>query len=536
MKLEFLGAARVVTGSCYLLETNGHKLLVDCGMFQGSKRVRAMNYEEFAFNPADIDCVLLTHAHVDHCGLIPKLVREGFKGEIYATKATCDLATIMLPDSAHIQESDAEMMNRKGQRSGDAPIMPLYDIDDATDALSHFKAIPYGERFAVEDNVEIIFRDAGHIIGSAIIEVFVSEDEKTTKLVFSGDLGQPKQPIIKDPTVIDGADYLLVESTYGDRLHKIYDKEQALAEIVNDTMDRGGNLIIPSFAVGRTQTLIYYFYRLWKSGRIDGEVPIIIDSPLAIEASTIFGKNVQDFDDETLSMMKNGEFEKMPQLRFCKTPEESRALNSEESSAIIISASGMADAGRILHHLKHNLWRPESTILFVGYQAEGSLGRRLVDGIKRVKVMGEDIAVRAKIQVLNGFSAHADSSQILEWVGNIQNPKPAKVFIVHGESAAQGALQNELTKELGLDVYVPFKGDSVMIEGRECEIQASALPKVVVEKEMEDYLQTLDSAYRSFRRNVLQFVIRQPQQMEPLIRTIDKGWNYMKKLFANYNF
>lgn len=536
MKLGFWGAARVVTGSCYLLETNGHNILVDCGMFQGSKRVKAMNYEEFAFSPAEIDCVLLTHAHVDHCGLIPRLVREGFKGEIYATKATCDLATIMLPDSAHIQESDAFVLNRKGQRSGAEPVMPLYDYNDAQAALSCFRSVAYEERFNLMDNVEVVFRDAGHIIGSAIIEVYVTENDKTTKIVFSGDIGQPDQPIIKDPTIIDGADYLLVESTYGDRLHQIYDKEQTLAEIINDTMDRGGNVIIPSFAVGRTQTLLYYLCRLTKSGMIDKDIPIIIDSPLAIEATLIFGKNVQDFDDKTVEMMKNGEFQKLLNVTACKTADESKAINSQDSSAIIISASGMADAGRILHHLKHNLWRPESTVLFVGYQAEGSLGRRLVDGIKRVKVMGEEIAVRAKIQMMDGFSAHADSRQLLDWVGHFQNPKPAKVFIVHGESSAQGALQSEFEEELGLDVYVPFKGDMAIIEGRECEIQSSTLPKVTVEKEMEEYLQTMDSAYRSFRRQILQRVMSQPQLMEPLIKTIEKGWNYMKKLFANYNF
>jgi metallo-beta-lactamase family protein len=534
MRLEFLGAAHTVTGSCYLLETNNHKIMIDCGMFQGSKRTRALNYEEFRFNPAEIDCVLLTHAHVDHCGLLPKLCREGFKGSIYATRATCELASIMLPDSAHIQESDAELKNRKGQRSGEEPVQPLYSLADAEDALKHFSAIPYEETIVVADNIKALYRDAGHILGSAMIELYVTEEDKTTKLVFSGDLGQPDQPIIKDPSIIEGADYLVVESTYGDRLHQIYDKEETLAEIINDTMDRGGNLIIPSFAVGRTQTLLYYFYKLWKAGRID-DVPIILDSPLAIAATRIFVRNTQEFDQESIDFLDKGGMPQLPQLQICETAAESKALNSSEGSAIIISASGMADAGRILHHLKHNLWRPESTVLFVGYQAEGSLGRRLVDGIKRVKIMGEEVAVRAKIQMLDGFSAHADSRQILDWMEHIQEPKPAKVFIVHGEAPAQEALKEEIEKRFGEEVYIPFQGDAAKIEGRSSEIEASKIPKISVEMEMEEFLRTVDSIYRQQRRRILQLVIRQPELMEPVIKTVEKGWNYMKKLFSNYN-
>ena len=534
MRLEFLGAAHTVTGSCYLLETNSHKIMIDCGMFQGSKRIRTLNYDAFRFNPAEVECVLLTHAHVDHCGLLPKLCREGFKGEIYATRVTCELASIMLPDSAHIQESDAELRNRKGQRSGDEPVQPLYSLDDAADALKHFSEIPYEKRIFITDNVEAIYHDAGHIMGSAIIEVYVTEKDKTTKLVFSGDLGQPAQPILKDPSIIHGADYLVVESTYGDRLHQIYDKEETLAEIINDTMDRGGNLIIPSFAVGRMQTLLYYFYKLWKAGRID-DVPIILDSPLAIAATRIFVRNTQEFDEEALDLLTKGGMPQMPQLQVCETAAESKALNSSESSAIIISASGMADAGRILHHLKHNLWRPESTILFVGYQAEGSLGRRLVDGIKRVKIMGEDVAVRAKVQMLDGFSAHADSHQILDWVEQIQDPKPAKIFIVHGEAPAQEALKEQIEKRFGEEVYIPFQGDVAKIDGRTSEIEVSNIPKVSVEMEMEDFLRTVDSVYRQQRRKILQLVIRQPELMEPIVKTVEKGWTYMKKLFSNYN-
>ena len=350
-------------------------------------------------------------------------MREGFKGTVYATQATCDLVRIMLPDSAHIQESDAELMNRKGRRRGDEPIQPLYGVDDAMDALKQFAPVHYDQELRLSDNLRVFFRDAGHILGSAILEIYVKEGDKETKLVFSGDLGQPDQPLLRDPTIIHGADFVITESTYGDRLHQLYDKETALIEIVNETMDRGGNLIIPSFAVGRTQTLLYYFYRLHCEGRLDPDIPIIIDSPLAINATRVFLKNFRDFDEDSLKVFgKDGKVPDFAQVHLCETAAESRALNTSEGSAIIISASGMADAGRVLHHLKHNLWRPESTILFVGYQAEGCLGRRLIDGITRVRVLGEEIAVKAQIKSLDGFSAHADANQLMSWLGEFRDP------------------------------------------------------------------------------------------------------------------
>ncbi|BEU87661.1 MBL fold metallo-hydrolase [Selenomonas sp. TAMA-11512] len=536
MKLTFLGAAHMVTGSCYLLESMGKKFLVDCGMFQGGRRTRDLNYREFQFIPADIDCVLLTHAHIDHCGLLPKLCKEGFRGEIFATKVTTELAQIMLPDAAHIQEYDTQIMNRKGQRSGDEPVQPLYTMEDAVSSLKHFVSVEYNERFAIADHISVCYRDAGHIMGSAIIEIFIHENGEETKLVFSGDLGQPDQPILKNPTAIKGADYLIVESTYGDRLHQMYDREQALLDIIQDTMDRGGNVIIPSFAVGRTQTLLYYFYKLWKEGRME-DIPIILDSPLAISATRIFMENMQDFDEEAIALFSEsgGTIPQMPHLHICKTAEESRALNSRDSSAVIISASGMADAGRVLHHLKHNLWRPESTVLFVGYQAEGSLGRRLLDGAKRVRVLGEEIVVRANIKMLDGFSAHADLHQIMDWLEPLQEPRPAKIYIVHGEAPAAESLKEQIEKKLGEDVYIPFYGDMVNIEGRTDTLTASALPEIHVEMEMEDFLRTVDSTYRQQRRRLLQYVVRNPQHMETVIRTMQKGWNYMRRLFSNYN-
>lgn len=536
MRLEFLGAAHTVTGSCYLLESEDRRFLVDCGMFQGARRIRELNYNDFSFSPAAIDAVILTHAHVDHSGLIPKLVRQGFKGKIYSTKATYDLAQIMLPDSAHIQESDAQIMNRKNARRGMEPQQPLYTLDDALKALTSFEPKHYGETWQLAENIKARFSDAGHILGSAIVELWVTEGPKSTKLVFSGDLGQPNQPILRDPTPVDGADFLLVESTYGDRMHKEYDKETKLLEIINDTMDRGGNLIIPAFAVGRTQTLLYYFYNLWKSGRLDADIPIVIDSPLAINATRVFLKNYEDFDEEMLKIIeRDGTVPSFPQLRLCVTPEESRALNSSEGSAIILSASGMADAGRILHHLKHNLWRPESTVLFVGYQADGSLGRRLVDGVKRVRVLGEEVVVRAKIENLKGFSAHADAGQIMAWLSQVTSPKPAKIFIVHGESQSQDALKSRIQKELGIEVYIPFRGDVARISGRASEIQYSTIPAVSTEMEMEDILRTFDEDYRLTRRKLLQYVIRQPKAMDGLVKVLQKARSYIKKLLAAYN-
>ena len=534
MKLQFLGAAHTVTGSCFLLESEGRKVLIDCGMFQGAKRLRELNYQPFQFKPAEIDSVLLTHAHIDHCGLVPKLCREGFRGSIYATKVTCELAAIMLPDSANIQESDAEIMTRKEKRSGGVTVKPLYTVDDAERSLQQFVPVRHDERLQITPAIEVVYRDAGHIIGSAFLEVYVTEAGVKKKLLFSGDLGQPGQPIIKDPVFAEGADYLIIESTYGDRLHPMEEtKADSLAEAINDTVDRGGNLIIPAFAVGRTQTLLYYLYKLWKSGRIS-DVPIILDSPLAIAATRIFLKNTQEFDEDMVEMLRHdGRVPQMPQLQICESADESKALNEREGSAIIISASGMADAGRVLHHLKHNLWRPESSVLFVGYQAEGSMGRRLIEGIKRVKIMGEEVSVKAKLYKIDGFSAHADRNQLLEWLEHLKNPQPKHIFVVHGEAPSAGSLKEEIEKRFSLDAYVPFFGDTAVIEGDACRIEAADIPEVSIEKDMEEYLQLLDAEYRQFRRQLLYFVIREPATMESVIKNVEKGWRYLKKLISN---
>lgn len=532
MRLQFLGAARMVTGSCYLLEIGKKKVLVDCGMFQGSKAIRAMNYRNFSFQPSEIDCVLLTHAHVDHCGLIPKLCKQGFKGKIYATKVTNELCQIMLPDSAHIQEFDAEISNRKGQRAGRRPIEPIYTLDDALASLEQFMSVAYDVDLVLGPELRVRFRDAGHIIGSAILEIFVTEADKEVKLLFSGDLGQSNQPIIKDPTIINGADYIIVESTYGDRLHQFYEREDYLAEIINDAIERGGNVVIPAFAVGRTQTMLYYLHKLWRERKIP-EIPIILDSPLAIAATKIFAKNTQEFDDESQQLLhKDGSLPQMPQFIISQTAEESRAINNREGSSIIISASGMADSGRILHHLKHNLWRPESSILFVGFQAQESMGRRLLDGIKRVKIMGEEVRVKAKIYNLEGFSAHADRHQIMDWLSNVVNPKPANIFFVHGESLAAGSLSEAVAEKLTASTYVPHFGDVAVIDGRNYSIEETKLVIEPAAKDLEDFLSLIEADYRQIRKQMINLIMREPEKLPDTTKKLTKALKYLKKLLA----
>lgn len=531
MRLTFLGAATTVTGSSYLLEAGDQRFLIDCGMFQGSKTIVAFNRRSFAFNPSDIAGVLLTHAHIDHSGLIPKLVKEGYKGSIYATKATVELCSIMLPDSAHIQEFDAEIASRKGKRAGRPPVEPLYTVIDAQNSLPYFTPVEYNTELELSTSVRVRFQDAGHILGSSILEIWVTEQGKTTKLVFSGDLGQPGQPIIKDPTYIEEADYLVMEATYGNRSHEEFEnKEEILAEVINATVKRGGNIIIPAFAVGRTQILLYYLHRLKKEGKIP-DIPVIIDSPLAISATDIFRQNPQDYDAEayTMTYTEHDSPLNMPHLAFTRTAEESKALNNIDYPVIIISASGMADAGRIQHHLKHNLWRPESSILFVGYQAEGSLGRRLVEGVKKVRILGEEISVKAAIHNLEGFSAHADREQLLHWVSAFKK-KPANIFLVHGESEATSALAATLKEQLGLSAYIPRYGDAAVIDGREWQLVESNI--VVIQpavQQLTDYLKAMDALYQNGRQRLEQIVLERPDRMPEIIARLEKINKYVQK-------
>ena len=528
MKLTFLGAAKMVTGSSYLLTVGSQKILIDCGMFQGSKAITVNNSREFLYDPTAIDCVLLTHAHIDHSGLLPKLCKSGFKGMIYATKVTNELCGIMLPDSAHIQELDAEFANRKGKRAGKKNVEPLYTIDDARTCLTQFSPVDYDAVVTLNASVKVCFRDAGHILGSAMVEVWVTEEGKTVKLLFSGDLGQPNQPIIKDPTLIDEADYIIVESTYGNRLHEEYDKEEKLASIINAAVAHGGNIIIPSFAVGRTQTMLYYLHNLLKKGKIP-DMPVIIDSPLAISATDIFMHNNQDYDTEATEMLyKNHDNPLlMPQLRFTKTAEESRALNELKDPAIIISASGMCDAGRILHHLKHNLWRPEASVLFIGYQAQGSLGRRLVEGVKKVKILGEEIIVKANIYNLDGFSAHADQKQLLTWLSYFKT-KAANIFLVHGEIEASEPFAQLIKAKMEVSTYIPNLGDVATLTGREWQVEEAKVANPAV-KQFHDYLDVLDKEYVEQRKKLEQVGDADNSKIAEIMRNLEKVQNDMNK-------
>jgi len=473
MKISFLGAAKIVTGSNFLIETKNTKFLIDCGMFQGSKSINRMNYEPFSFNPEEIDFMVLSHAHIDHSGRIPKLTKKGFKGNIYTTKATTDLCSIMLPDSGHIQEMENKWDNRKRRRSGGKLREPLYTVKEAEESLKYFKPVLYNQKIKLSEEVTLRFRDAGHILGSSIIELWIKEEEgKETKLVFSGDLGRRDRPILRDPSIIDEADYLIVESTYGNKLHHpSEDDAKELISIINTTAKRGGNVVIPSFAVERAQDIIYelnkYYTEYVKSKDQDFlSVPVYVDSPLTVLATEIFLRNPDCFDEDTLKLINIGNNPlDFRNLKFTRTTEESKQINFSKESKVIISASGMCTAGRIKHHLKHNLWRKESSIVFVGYQANGTLGRRIKEGEKVVKIFGEEIQVNAEIHSLEGFSGHADKEGILQWIKSFKS-KPQKIFVVHGEEEATEEISRKIKEELNIVTYIPELGESLFIEGK----------------------------------------------------------------------
>ncbi|HBY58039.1 MAG TPA: MBL fold hydrolase [Candidatus Atribacteria bacterium] len=471
MKISFLGATKIVTGSNFLIETKNSKFLIDCGMFQGNKSINRMNYYPFSFNPEEIDFMVLSHAHIDHSGRIPKLIKEGFKGDIYCTKATADLCSIMLPDSGHIQEMENEWDNRKRRRSGEKLREPLYTVKEAEDSLRYFKPVLYDQKIELNEEVALRFRDAGHILGSSIIELWIKEDNKEAKLVFSGDLGRRDRPILRDPFLIDETDYLIIESTYGNRLHPpSKDDAIKLISIINTTAQRGGNVVIPSFAIERAQDIIYelnkYYTEYLKTVNQDFlKVPVYIDSPLTVSATEIFLRNSDCFDEDTLKLIKIGNNPlDFPNLKFTKTAEESKQLNTSKESKVIISASGMCTAGRIKHHLKHNLWRKESSIVFVGYQAEGTLGRRIKEGEKVVKIFGEEIQVNAEIYSLEGFSGHADKNGLMWWIQSFKS-KPKKIFIVHGEEEATEEICRKIEEELNIEAHIPELGEVLTIEG-----------------------------------------------------------------------
>lgn len=466
MFLTFYGAADTVTGSCFVLDTGYCRIMVDCGLFQGSKTIRQRNYDPFPFPPRSIDYLLLTHAHLDHSGLIPKLVKHGYNGPIITTRCTVDLCAALLPDSAYVQETEVENKNRKARRAGRPLIQPIYTVDDALAAMRLFQGVGYDEEVQLCKGVRARFRDAGHILGSALIELWVQDGNQETKFVFSGDLGNYGRPFVEDPTEIWEADCLLLESTYGDRLHNPegLDPKAQLRDVIQRTYKRGGNVLIPAFAVERTQELIYDLSLLYRAGELP-PVQIYVDSPLAAAVTKVFTNHHECYDAETRELVAAGAAPlEMPNLRFSQSVEESRMLNATPSGLVIIAGSGMCDAGRIRHHLKHNLWRPESSVVFVGYQAEGTLGRRLLDGEKDVRIFGEDICVRAEIVNIEGFSAHADQRMLVDWLKKF-SVLPQQLFLVHGEPSAARALQDRIVKDIGLLGVIPRWQETVAIRG-----------------------------------------------------------------------
>lgn len=466
MKVTFCGATKTVTGSNFLVEGAGKKFLVDCGLYQGGAKDEIKNEEPFPYNINEIDFMLLTHAHIDHSGRIPKLYKEGYRNPIYATNATCDLCAIMLPDSGHIQETETEWKNRKRIRRGEEELVPIYDAETAAKSLELFKGEPYNQIIELDDDIHVRFNDAGHMLGSSTIEIWIRENGENKKIVFSGDLGNNDIPLLAEPTMIQDADFLVMESTYGNRLHiKNENKAKTFINIVTDTIKNGGTVVIPSFAVGRTQEILYELNKIKDSEddspeferkyRLLMNTPVYVDSPLAISATEVFKENMDLFDEETQELIKRGDNPlEFPGLKFTQTVEESKALNESDESAIIISASGMCEVGRIKHHLKHNIWNPKNTILFVGYQAPGTLGRKIVDGAKTVKIFGEEVAVNARVEYIEGYSGHADQAGLLHFVDSFVK-KPNHIFLVHGEEESQKALRDKINENFDLPVSIP---------------------------------------------------------------------------------
>ena len=445
MKLHFYGADRCVTGSCHCLEINGKKILVDCGLQQGRDE---LDNRYLAFAPGNIDILLVTHAHIDHTGRIPLLVKNGFHGRILTTRLTADLMKIMLLDSAHIQESDAEYENRKGERAGREHVDPLYTEQDALDVFKYVTTCEYKEKVDLCEGVSAVFTDAGHLLGSASITLELEENGVHKTIVFSGDIGNVDQPIIRDPQLLKKADYVVMESTYGDRNHtEVWSYTDELAEIIDETLGKGGNVVIPSFAVGRTQELLYFIREIkdQKLVKSTPNFPVYIDSPLAKAATTVFCGDLHGYlDEQALDLVKDGtHMFTFPNLNLVESSEESKMLNMDSTPKVIISASGMCDAGRIRHHLKHNLWRANSAVVFVGFQSPGTLGRRLLDGVEKVKFFGEEIAVKAKIVNFQGLSSHADHDHLVQWIKAF-DPKPTHVFVVHGDEDVAPVFAEEL--------------------------------------------------------------------------------------------
>jgi len=487
MKVRFLGASTSVTGSCHLITTDNHMFLLDCGQFQGSDDMDELNAKEFDFDPAEIEFLILSHAHIDHSGRIPLLVKRGFKGKIYCTDATADLLTVMLKDSASIHERETEWKNRKNQRAGNPLVEPLYTMKDVEAALDQVAPVLYNQLVELNESVKVVFNDAGHILGSSIVELFITENNEVSKIVYSGDLGMTGRPILRDPTIIKKADYVIMETTYGNRVHeKNSDSIERLIDIVLNTTRRGGNVIIPSFAVGRTQELIYQFNRFYEEhSEYKDElkkIMVYVDSPMAISATEVFRRNAQVFDDETREYILRGDHPlDFPNLVFTRTAEESVMLNTDPSPKVIISSSGMCEAGRIKHHLKHNLWNPKSSIVFVGYQARGTLGYSILNGDKKVTIFGEKIHVEAEIHNLEGFSGHADKNGLLDWLAGFKQP-PKQIFLVHGEEDAKQEFAKEVKSLLGYDCTI-VEGDTEFTLTKQDVISIDEMKKELVSPE-----------------------------------------------------
>jgi len=504
MRVEFLGGARTVTGSATLLEKGSLKWLVDCGMFQGGKEIEERNWKIQPYQAKDLSFILLTHAHIDHSGLIPKLVKEGFRGKVICTKATLDLCEVMLQDSGRIQEVEAEWQNRKGRRAGKGEAGPLYTAEDAEKSLRYFQPVSYNETVPLADGLKVRFQDAGHILGSAMIEIWVQEGGEEKKIVFSGDLGNSDQPIVRDPSIVEEGDVLWLESTYGNRLHKSKEETvQELLKIVQEAIAHRAKVVIPAFAVERTQDIIYTLGQSIRSGALP-PIPVYIDSPLAISATEIFKKNSDCFDRETQEILSGGENPlDIPGIIYTRTTEESKAINEDSRPGVIVSASGMCDSGRIKHHLKHHLWREESHIVIIGYQAEGTVGRRIVDGAKTVRLFGEEIAVNAHIHTLGGFSAHADQKGLLDWVSHFRNPQ-LEIFVNHGEEKISVELNQLVSERFHFKTTVP--------QWREKRVLFTEAEKGMPEREVKEeppteeplsvLLNRLDRTYKRLRRKL----------------------------------
>ncbi len=505
------------------------------GLYQGQAKDILHNSDPFLFNVNEIDFMLLTHAHIDHSGRIPKLYVDGYRNKIIATKATCDLCSIMLPDSGHIQETEIEWKNRKRKREGKEPMPPLYTAQDALNCLELFSPVSYDEIIEIDENIRVRFNDAGHMLGSSIIEVWITENDETKKIVFTGDLGNNDIPLLDSPTMIESADYLVMESTYGNRLHiRNDDKAKIFLDIVSETLDKGGTVVIPSFAVGRTQEILYEINKLKEQNKDNDEfqkkyqtlmhVPVFVDSPLAISATEIFKENMNLFEEDVREQILNGDNPlEFPGLQFTKTAEESKSLNEMDKPAIIISASGMCEVGRIKHHLKHNLWNPKSTILFVGYQAPGTLGRNIVDGAKKVRIFGEEIAVNARIEYIEGYSGHADQEWLMNFIYSFTAKRPDHIFLVHGEPEGQRVLKEKIIQETKIPVTIPDFGEVYSLEAMKT-INKLVLPNEYryIRLEIIERLETIKEEIKEMTQIVRDGMLSEDINDEEIAKLADK--------------